>query len=971
MKKLLLIALTLGTTFSAFADGVYQIPNWNFDTAWTGTYEPGNGWNSFASATGTLSGTKSMVQGLTTKITGRSGNGVELRSKKVFVANANGNLTTGMINMGSSTATDASNYNYTSRSNTTHSLLFAGLPDSIECYAQFTQGTGKVANAAGTFILHGDADFKDPNETAGNISAYQMAKAVISISPAKTWTRFAQAFTYTNKSLTGNHYLLASFTTNPTPGASADDALDLDDVRFIYNSKLQSLTVNGAALSGFSKDKKSYTVDGTYTSVAGVADGVGATVETAFDATSQTATITVKGNNYTADNTNVNVYTVKFSGQATTTTGIAKKVAGTYKGKMYISSDPLTDASEPLAEEKSVILTAVDGKDQINFALYNFAMSAESGSIGNIIITAVPVTKNADNSVSFSEVAPTELTLMDGAIAASATIVSSTSSIVDKKLTANINVAWHNGSTDVPLYVRFIGTTTDGGTEEPTDTTKTDTTVVPKPVVTTGYQIPNGNFDTAWTGTNEPGSGWNSFASATGSYSTAKATVTSSTTMVAGRSGNAAQLKSLNMFIAYANGNLTTGMINMGSATPSNASNYNYTLRSDANHSLKFVGMPDSVECYAKFAQGKIKGGVNTANAAGTFILHGDANFRDPNETADSIKNFQMAKAVISIAPAADWTRFAQAFTYTQKSLTGTHYMLASFTTNPTPGGSYDDVLTLDDVKFIYNSQLSSLTINGLEYPTFNKNVSSYSIKGNYISVEGVADGVGATVETSYNASTRTATIVVKGNDWAVNNANQHVYTVTFTTQTQQNTATTVAGKYVGTLYISADPITSTTEALPDQKTVILNAVDGENKVTFGLYNFVMSAGTDPIGNIIIPNVPVTQKADQSVVFSTIDPVALSLANGGISATAAIDAATSSIADGKLTANINVIWTNGGNTPIYVRFVGQKDVTGISSVVANEKKSGVYTLSGVRVAGSTENLAKGIYIVNGKKIVVR
>jgi hypothetical protein len=49
--------------------------------------------------------------------------------------------------------------------------------------------------------------------------------------------------------------------------------------------------------------------------------------------------------------------------------------------------------------------------------------------------------------------------------------------------------------------------------------------------------------------------------------------------------------------------------------------------------------------------------------------------------------------------------------------------------------------------------------------------------------------------------------------------------------------------------------------------------------------------------------------------------------------------------------------------------------TAIQSVVSKTatEKSGIYTLTGARVAegNSTEGLTKGIYIINGKKVVVR
>ena len=47
------------------------------------------------------------------------------------------------------------------------------------------------------------------------------------------------------------------------------------------------------------------------------------------------------------------------------------------------------------------------------------------------------------------------------------------------------------------------------------------------------------------------------------------------------------------------------------------------------------------------------------------------------------------------------------------------------------------------------------------------------------------------------------------------------------------------------------------------------------------------------------------------------------------------------------------------------------ETTGIQAIEGEkaEKAQGVYTISGVKVADNTANLAKGLYIVNGKKFI--
>ena len=59
MKKSLLCFLACAGLMTVHAQGVYQIPNSDFEN-WVSEKEPGNGWNSFASAGGSFSFASSM-----------------------------------------------------------------------------------------------------------------------------------------------------------------------------------------------------------------------------------------------------------------------------------------------------------------------------------------------------------------------------------------------------------------------------------------------------------------------------------------------------------------------------------------------------------------------------------------------------------------------------------------------------------------------------------------------------------------------------------------------------------------------------------------------------------------------------------------------------------------------------------------------------------------------------------------------
>lgn len=82
----------------------------------------------------------------------------------------------------------------------------------------------------------------------------------------------------------------------------------------VYGSQLQSLTVNGVQIEGFSKDVFEYSLDGSYSNmkIKYMADDL-AVVSESFDTESNSLVITVKGGNIQKDPSNYHTYTLKFS----------------------------------------------------------------------------------------------------------------------------------------------------------------------------------------------------------------------------------------------------------------------------------------------------------------------------------------------------------------------------------------------------------------------------------------------------------------------------------------------------------------------------------------------------------------------------------------------------------------------------------------------------------------------------------
>lgn len=153
-----------------------------------------------------------------------------------------------------------------------------------------------------------------------------------------------------------------------------------------------------------------------------------------------------------------------------------------------------------------------------------------------------------------------------------------------------------------------------------------------------------------------------------------------------------------------------------------------------------------------------------------------------------------------------------------------------------------NSILEVDNVEFVYYSQLQSLSYNGTPVKNFDKNNYEYRIDATYDAskLEAKADGVGATIDQKYDKGTGKLTITVMGNDWK-ETQNQHVYTIQFavTKDYKNDLSVGINGQY--------------TE--PQETTIqLIEQVDGT--YSFVLKNFYFT--TMPVGNIQLDNLTLT-----------------------------------------------------------------------------------------------------------------
>ena len=290
------------------------------------------------------------------------------------------------------------------------------------------------------------------------------------------------------------------------------------------------------------------------------------------------------------------------------------------------------------------------------------------------------------------------------------------------------------------------------------------------------YQLPNGGFET-WDGssnTSEP-THWNSFASSDGTWS-GLASSTHHYRRDGSRPGGDGQhyltIYTLSIIGVKANGNMTTGRIHAGSLSATSSDNYNYTERSNSDHSQPFTATPDSMYVWVSFYAGSA-----SSVAQVEAVLHGNSDFKAPNDVSNTSLYKGRAVAEFTRTTTSDsqmqWQLMKVPFVYNGTSTA--NYMLVNMTTNKNPGeGDGYDSLSVDDIEFIYSAWLTSIKVNGEAVEGFQKDNFYYSVSVEDMDalqsavVEGETEVSDATVSLSRETISDTSvrvTLTVKAED--------------------------------------------------------------------------------------------------------------------------------------------------------------------------------------------------------------
>ena len=448
-------------------------------------------------------------------------------------------------------------------------------------------------------------------------------------------------------------------------------------------------------------------------------------------------------------------------------------MADTYNGPLHIDIDgKKVDQTSDITIEKQN-----DGNYTLKLMNFKFKLGKTTMNVGNIIITDVPAVSNGQTQM----------------------------------LKAKKNIAIKGGSMDFLLKsvpIDMIGELRDGDFYTNINISMANQKIK----VTFGtakYQLPNAGFETYHTATvtspddpNEKSTSdepnyWHSFMSASGNpalvYMAGYNPVTFKCDDVRpGSTGKQSlMLKSIDMYIAIANGTITTGRMNTGDYVASNTdANYAWSDMSQTDkdaHGDPFYAtlysLPDAMKVWLKFKQG-------TANAqhpyaTATAIINDGTEFHEPAPSKTVYTNVVGEARNAKIAETGDeWKEFTIPFTYDAFAQYGAKAksVLVTLSTNADAGkGSDGDLLYVDDLSFVYNAGLKAITLTAENGEVFtvdgvNSETKEYTatvpfdVTAN--NLKAISDGKGAYVSTTI--ADGKATFEITSNDLATTN----VYTL-------------------------------------------------------------------------------------------------------------------------------------------------------------------------------------------------
>lgn len=228
-----------------------------------------------------------------------------------------------------------------------------------------------------------------------------------------------------------------------------NNVLEADNVKFLYYSQLESLSIDGTPIAGFDKDTYNYILTGTCptdaSQITAIPDGKNATTDVKCDPLTQTVTITVSNVGEDAEGNTSHTYTVQYEAPTATTY---------YNGLLTINLDAL---GMDTSHSYNMIEITSTTESSCNFALRDFSFMGFS--IGDIVVPDVTVTEN--NGVKNYNGSAENLMVGSGFLILDCDVTVTGSEDAQGNMLMTINVLWYTdreNGLSTPIEVKFEGT---------------------------------------------------------------------------------------------------------------------------------------------------------------------------------------------------------------------------------------------------------------------------------------------------------------------------------------------------------------------------------------------------------------------------------------------------------------------------------------------------------------------------------
>lgn len=226
-----------------------------------------------------------------------------------------------------------------------------------------------------------------------------------------------------------------------------NNILEADNVKFLYYSQLESLSIDDVPLTGFDKNTYNYVVTGTCptdaSQITAVPDGKNATTQIECDPVAQTVTITVTNVGEDAEGNTSHTYTVQYE----------TPVVFYYNGLLTINLDALEMETSYTYNIVEIIPTS---ETTCDFALRNFSFMGLS--IGDIVVPDVVISEN-NGSKTYNGSAE-NLILGGDVMTLDCDVTVTGSEDAEGNMLMTINVLWYTdraSGTATPIDVTFDG----------------------------------------------------------------------------------------------------------------------------------------------------------------------------------------------------------------------------------------------------------------------------------------------------------------------------------------------------------------------------------------------------------------------------------------------------------------------------------------------------------------------------------